>query len=429
MAANRKRNDLESHATAKPKDSFLWDDHVPQLAARRRGQSHTWIVQTRSDAKTVRTKIGDVSSMPVTIARATALSMLEAASNQAAEHDPEVSLATFAERFLADCQHQWKPSTLKAHGKCVVGQIVPALGRISIAALGREDVLSWRRQMSGAASTKNRALAVLSSMVRHAELLGLRRSGENPCAGLRRHQSDFKADYLDADGFAALHKVLSAQAEAFPRAVPFIRFVMLTGCRSGEAKVACWHQWDKSRITLPDAKAGPKSLWLGKPARDLLKGVPRTGAYIFAGNDEKALSNELTRFWKLVRKQLGRPKLRIHDLRHSFASVAVNLGYDLRIVGGLLGHRDIETTAGYAHLDQVRVAAASERVGRHLGRAFSKPVRKAKPAQPAPDTRSVFAQFVTSKVPLPMFCASHALDPDTFRQDLIVWRAQKGSRA
>lgn len=66
MAANRKRNDLESHASAKPKDSFLWDDHVPQLAARRRGQSHTWIVQTRSDAKTVRTKmnqtefIGDV---------------------------------------------------------------------------------------------------------------------------------------------------------------------------------------------------------------------------------------------------------------------------------------------------------------------------------------------------------------------------------
>lgn len=219
MAANRKRNDSESHATAKPEDNFLWDDHVPQLAARRRGQSHAWIVQTRSDAKTVRTKIGDVSSMPVTIARTTALSMLEAASNQAVDHDPEVSLATFAERFLADCQNQWKPSTLKAHGKCVAGQIIPALGRISIATLEREDVLTWRRQMSGAAGTKNRALAVLSSMVRHAELLGLRRSGENPCARLRRHQSDFKADYLNADGFAALHKVLSAQAEGFPRAV------------------------------------------------------------------------------------------------------------------------------------------------------------------------------------------------------------------
>lgn len=441
MAHPQRRKDIEPKIATPAKDSFVWDDEVPQLAARKRGKAHTWIVQTRRDGKTVRPTIGNVADYPVEIARAKALAILVALADTTTSLDPEISLADFAQRFLLDCQHQWKASTFAAHSKCVQNQITPALGRIRIADLGHMDVHNWRRDMPGAAGTKNRALAVLSSMVRHAELLGLRKPGKNPCAGLRRHQSDFKAAYLDADGYAAVNRVLRAQSEAFPRAVPCIRFIMFTGCRTGEAKEALWDQLDGSRIALPDAKSGPKSLWLGKPARDLLAGLPKTGPGIFAGDDVKALGHEMTRLWKVVRKSLEQPKLRLHDLRHSYASVAVNMGFDLRIVGGLLGHRDIKTTAGYAHLDTARVADASERVGRHLERALAqpkvnpdpkvkaKPKPKPKAAPTALHKRSSFARFVTSKLSLTDFCNSEGLDPTAFHRGLVAWRSQTGGLA
>ena len=433
MATNHKWNDIQNPIIAPAKDSFTWDDQVPQLAARKRGKAHTWIVQTRQNGKTVRTKIGDVAEMPVAIARAEALGILNDLHTSVTDLEHDISLAVFADRFLADCQHQWKQSTLKAHRRCISAQITPVLGQITLAALGRQDVLKWRRELACAAGTKNRALAVLSSMVRHAELLGLRKPGDNPCAGLRRHQSDFKAEYLDADGFAALNAVLATQVDRFPRAVPCIRFLMLTGCRVGEAKAALWDQRDGARITLHDAKSGPKSIWIGKPARNLLAGLPKTGPGIFAGHNVRDLGKELTGLWKVVRTSLNRPKLRIHDLRHSFASVAVNIGYDLRIVGGLLGHKDIETTAGYAHLDKTRVAGASERVGRHLGRAFAdaknKNARGPKLLRGEPQRPSAYERFVRSKLSVPAFCGSEGLDQDAFRQGLIAWRIQNGGRS
>ena len=102
------------------------------------------------------------------IARAKALVILDALADTTTTLDPEISLADFAQRFLLDCQHQGTASTFAAHGKCVQNQITPALGRIRIADLNGMDVHNWRRQMACAAGTKNRALAVLSSMVRQA---------------------------------------------------------------------------------------------------------------------------------------------------------------------------------------------------------------------------------------------------------------------
>jgi hypothetical protein len=125
-----------------------------------------------------------------------------------------------------------------------------------------------------------------------------------------------------------------------------------------------------------------------------------------------------------VREALGQPKLRIHDLRHSFASVAVNIGYDLRIVGGLLGHRDLETTAGYAHLDRTQVAKASERVGRHLERALQAPAK----SQSSPAPRSPFGRFVTSKLSMRSFCEAQGLELTAFRRDLLKWRTQHRGR-
>ena len=130
-----------------------------------------------------------------------------------------------------------------------------------------------------------------------------------------------------------------------------------------------------------------------------------------------------------IRTSIGKPKLRIHDLRHSYASVAVSLGYDLLIVGGLLGHADNGATAGYAHLNSAEIAAAISRVGRHLAgiggietpreRAAPKPRMKANP---------LCAAFVRSKDSLSGFCRQRGLDPTAFQKELQVWRDQ-GRRA
>ncbi|MBL1435922.1 MAG: tyrosine-type recombinase/integrase [Rhodobacteraceae bacterium] len=95
----------------------------------------------------------------------------------------------------------------------------------------------------------------------------------------------------------------------------------------------------------------------------VLASLPRTNNHGFAGGNIPALRAKDTKLWNGLRVQIGKPKLRLHDLRHSFASVAVNSGLDLQVVGGLLGHSDLGTTAGYAHLDEMRITAASQRVG------------------------------------------------------------------
>jgi integrase len=296
--------------------------------------------------------------------------------------DPGQSLADFAPRFLADCAHQWKPNTLAGHRRGLARQVLPVLGKISLAALSREDVLRWRAGEKASPGTVNRAMAVLSSMMRHAEVLGLRPAGQNPCQGLRRRKSGFAADYLDATGYATLGRALAKASPRLPLAVAFVRFVALTGCRKSEATGAAWHQLDGhqldgQRLALPDGKSGPKAIWLGAAAAQVLAALPREGAMIF-GDDPLPLARQLRALWPELRKALRRPGFRLHDLRHSHASVAVNAGYSLQVIGGRLGHSDCDSTAGYAHLDLSRVAEASQRVGRHLGRAM----KAAKPDLP-----------------------------------------------
>jgi integrase len=404
---------------------FLWDGEIPQLAERKRGNSHSWIVQTRVAGRTIRRKLGDVGDMPVAVAREMARGLLVELEDKAPGPDPKERIASFAPRFLADCKHQWKPSTLEGHRQGIQNQILPHLGDIAIGALSREDVLRWQAGLTCSAGTKNRALAVLSSMIRHGEILGLRAAGTNPCAGLRRRKSSFEADYLDAAGYRRFGVLLEREAGRFPLAVPLLRFIALTGCRRGEAMGARWDQLDGHRLALPDAKAGPKAIWLGKPVRDLLAALPRHGAGIFAGDDPKLLEAELRKLWPLVRKTLGRPHFRIHDLRHSYASVGVNGGFSLQVIGGLLGHSDLDSTAGYAHLDHARVAVASERVGTHLGRAFARaPKPKAKAQRKPPPKRILvpkrvpkaehYERFEAMDASLRGFCTEHGLDPRLF---------------
>lgn len=422
--ANITEFDQNRHHVQRNEDVILWDTEVRQLGLRSRNGKSSWIVQTRVAGRSRRKTLGDASSLKLDRARFLAKASIAALQDEYRAIAQDISIAQFLETFLEDCQGQWKPTTLHAHSCSARKHILPHFGGKMVRDLGRGDVVAWHNQLSGSAGTRNRTLAVLSSLMRHAELLGLRPPGSNPCAGLRRHQSRFSAHYLDAEAYAALGRALSKVEASFPMQVAFIRFLTFTGARKGEAETAMWHFLEDNRLTLPDSKTGPKVIWLAKPARRLLSELPRTGAYIFTDPGNTRFDRDLNKVWQKVRMRLQLPRLRLHDLRHSYASVAINNGVDLRVVGGLLGHSDPDTTAGYAHLNAQSVKQASNRVGTHLEAKLAPSGARLRPT-----TRREVAReheqcwrFINSRQTLSDFCAAENLDPVRFRKRLARWR-------
>lgn len=180
---------------------------------------------------------------------------------------------------------------------------------------------------------------MLSSLIRHAEMLGLRQAGANPCAGQRRHRSDFKARYLSAPDYRRLGLALDRAAEADPIEVACIRFLMLTGARRGEALNLEWSMIQTDRATLPDSKTGPKCLWFATPVRQLLIGLDRVkgSPFVFIRPCGCGIASSLDRVWRGVRK-----------------------------TARLDGHRNTLMTERYAHLADRFLLGAAERVATEI---------------------------------------------------------------
>lgn len=424
-------------------DVVTWDGELPTLGLRNRFGKESWIVQARIGGRSTRRTLGVASSLTREAARQAAAAVLDGLRAERAEAaiSPDTTMAAFAERWLADCAGQWKPETLVGHRHGVTGYILPSLGETPVAALTAEDVAGWFAALPCAPGGRNRVLAVLSGMMRHAELLGLRAPGSNPCAGMRRKKSSFTATVLRAKDYARLGRALDAREGQEPMLVALIRFLALTGCRRGEAAALRWDWIDGPRAALPDAKAGPRSIWLGTPALDLLASLPRTGDLVFGQDDTPVSTPRLDKLWHEIRTAIRVPGLRLHDLRHSFATTAVSAGEPLRTVAGLLGHSDLTITEGYTHLadDTLRKAAAS--VGKHLndtltrkGRQPAKPVKAARAAAPPVSQPAIppqlLREYKRSRLLIPAFCEKHGLDPKLFwktvKADLALNKKEAG---
>jgi len=264
----------------------------------------------------------------------------------------------------------------------------PALGDISVDALTRADVVNWFEGVGSKTASGNRALSVLSLMMQHAELVGMRPKGSNPCVGLQYRRSHLEARYLTGDDFFRLGIALKRLALDHPMEVAAIRFLLLTGARRGEALALEWSFIEGPRAVLPDSKTGPKTLWLSTPARKLLAGMsaPSPSALVFARPDGRSIKHSLGPVWREARKLAALEGMHLHDLRHSYASMAVSMGEELRTVAGLLGHADLATTAGYANLAEKPVADAAARVSRRLAKAMmpTNPVTPIRPRPPRP---------------------------------------------
>ena len=255
-------------------------------------------------------------------------------------------------------------------------RLMPHFGKLRLDAIDHACVSGWFDAASadkpGAA---NRAFEILRAMLGAARGWGeLAEDVPDACANVVKNPRRPVARYLGAGELKRLNAVLERHREEHIWAVAALRLLTLTGARLSEVLNLKWEEIGEfsengASVRLGDSKTGPRTLWLGPEAVELLAGLPRTegAARVFP---DDLTTDRLHAFWRGVREEAGLPGLRIHDLRHTWASQGVMNGLGLTTVGRLLGHRKRETTAVYAHLDDAALQDAAVQAASVIARAM-----------------------------------------------------------
>ena len=229
----------------------------------------------------------------------------------------------------------------------------------------RRDIAELHHKARATPYQANRTLGVLSKMFNLAEVWGLRPDGSNPCRHVPKYREMKRERYLAQAELQRLGAVL-AEAECdgseTPQIVAAFRLLVLTGCRLGEIQTLKWEYITPRGMELPDTKTGARRIPLPQAARDVLAALPRLDGnpYVIAGKVEGRYATDLQHPWRRIRARAGLDGVRIHDLRHTYASNAVSSGMAIQMVGRLLGHTQLQTTMRYAHLADDPVNRAAE---------------------------------------------------------------------
>ena len=285
------------------------------------------------------------------------------------------TVADLAERYYREhVAVRCKPGTAKLHRRVVRKHILPEFGKLPVAAIGREHVTDLHYRLRHVPAMANQVIVTLSRMLNQAEIWGLVPEGGNPCRFVVKYRQRKRERFLTEEEFRRLGRVLGAQEAAgrMPvHAAAAIRLLMLTGCRRNEILTLRWEDvhLDVNELRLRDSKTGPRAVPLSPAAVRVLTGLPRAAGnpWVIAGRRPGARLSDFNSHWYRVRSSAGLEDVRLHDLRHSFASRALALGESLPMIGKLLGHTKIQTTARYAHLARDSIHVSAARVAASIG--------------------------------------------------------------
>jgi len=396
-------------------NSIVWDSEVRGFAARRQRRDVVYILKFRVHGRRRFYTIG-LHGAPWTpdTARAEAqhlLGQIAKGTDPAAVRSSLHAAPTFdafADVYLQDhSDTHKKPATAKAERGMLVRYVRPAIGARKIADIDRGEIARLHASLKSTPVMANRVLALVSHIMSVAIDKGERPEGSNPARKIKKFAESRRERFLTADEIhrlgAAIEKAATTGIEWVPHpsaqikhapapvnrrvaigehAAAALRLLLFTGARLREILNLKWEHVDLERgvLLLPDSKTGKKTIVLNAPALEILSTLSRVSAFVVAGKDSTKPRADLNRPWALVRNEAGLTGVRIHDLRHTFASYGAGASLGLPIVGRLLGHSQPATTARYAHLetDPVRRAANT------IGSAISAALRGKKPGEIVP---------------------------------------------
>ena len=226
----------------------------------------------------------------------------------------------------------------------------------------------WFASLRATPAAADRSTPVLSVIFKEAELRGDRPEGSNPCRGLRRYCRTGRERYLSDDEIGRLASTLSAHEGEQPLEVAAVRLLLLTGCRRSEIRTLRWSDYREGHLFLRDSKTGPRTVWLSYYARKVLNNIDRHNLWVFPAprTSQPRCPDWLGRFWERVRAEANLSDVRLHDVRHTYATFALRQGESVLAIGRLLGHANPETTLRYTHLADEMVREAVETVGAAL---------------------------------------------------------------
>ena len=348
-----------------------WDTRITALGVRVRPSGHKSFVllDNRNDFPKRRT-LGAVTRMSVDEARSRSLA-IQSGAMDLPKDIPPIPAPLFGD-FVRDvwrpeCFDHFKPSTRRRTRIALSTQLIPAFGDISLHRITQRDVMAWfDRYSERAPGGANRDLGTLRQILNHAKVHG--HLDNNPASGIRRNPQRTFNRFLSRDEARRLHAELDCLvAERPERAAQadLIRLLCYTGCRHNEIRMLRWCEVSVGTLDLADSKTGPRRVYLNSEARQIIERQPRTGSiYVFPSpSDPSQPVTDRMSLWLTLRQRADLEDVRLHDLRHTYASMAVLQGIPLPTVARLLGHRNVSMTLRYAHVADREIEAAAERIG------------------------------------------------------------------
>jgi integrase len=387
---------------------MVWDSELKGFGVRCQARDKFYVLKTRISGRQRWFTIGRHGS-PWTPdgARERALRMLSAvaeghdlAAIRQADRLLPPTVADLCKRYLDEhAREHKKASSTKSDERNIANHVEPWLGKLLVRDVLRGDIDNFKRAVregrtaraegalratyrggalvAGGPGVANRCLALLSKMFSLAERWGWRPDGSNPVRHVEKYREGRRERFLSTEEIGRLGEAL-VEAEREGTATPFsiaaIRLLIFTGARLGEILTLKWEQvhLDRQMLDLPDSKTGRKQIFLSPPALQLLSELPRVAGnvHVVVGERGGAHLVNLQKPWGRIRKTARLDGVRLHDLRHSFASVAAASGLSLPIIGKLLGHTKAVTTERYAHLASDPLRAANDAIASRIADAL-----------------------------------------------------------